>query len=196
MRVVVLLTDAASGEFIWSDRFEDVADNVFDLNDRLMTHVAAMIAPALRSIEIERAQRKPPSSLSAFELYLQAVPKLRTGLRENQQRIAVAGAGDCTGCVLRRRLCAGRPVLSIPAFMGWVPLNGIAAGTGGWICAAGRRDRQERFRSTVDGIARHDPFHRRNRSCSGFDRPISRPQSEFFKRLVDELPRPHAFGRV
>ncbi len=83
VRVVVLLTDAASGEFIWSDRFEDEARNVFDLTDRLMTHVAAMIAPALRSIEIERAQRKSPARLTAFDLYLQALPRFRTSLADN-----------------------------------------------------------------------------------------------------------------
>lgn len=125
VRVVVLLTDATSGEFLWSDRFEDVADNVFDLNDRLMTHVAAMIAPALRTVEIERAQRKPPSSLSAFELYLQAIPKLRTGLLENQtalqlleQAIALdASYGVAYGLAAR--------CLQFQRFMGWVPLTGL-----------------------------------------------------------------------
>ena len=57
VRIVVQLTDAATGAHIWSHRFEDEADNVFAMNDRLMTQAAAMIAPALRSVEIERAQR-------------------------------------------------------------------------------------------------------------------------------------------
>lgn len=86
-RIVVLLSDAASGEFIWSDRFEDAAANLFDMSDRLMTHVAAMIAPALRSVEIERAQRRPPAQLSAFELYLQSLPKLRMDLAQNRQAL-------------------------------------------------------------------------------------------------------------
>ena len=79
VRVVVLLTDAVSGQFMWSDRYEDEADNVFELNDRLIAHLAAAIAPALRSIEIDRVQRQAPANLSAFELYLQAIPRVRNG---------------------------------------------------------------------------------------------------------------------
>ena len=48
VRIVVQLTDAATGAHIWAHRFEDEVDNVFAMNDRLMTQAAAMIAPALR----------------------------------------------------------------------------------------------------------------------------------------------------
>ena len=125
VRVVVLLTDAASGEFLWSDRFEDAADNVFDLNDRLMTHVAAMIAPALRSVEIERAQRKPPSNLSAFELYLQAVPKLRTDLRENQRALHLLEQAIAIDPSYSVAYALAARCLQFQRFMGWVPLNGL-----------------------------------------------------------------------
>lgn len=84
VRIVVQLTDALSGQQIWSERFEDWVDNVFDLQDRLAAQVAATIAPALRSSEIERAQRKTTESLTAFDLYLQALPRLRTSLAENR----------------------------------------------------------------------------------------------------------------
>ena len=87
VRIVVQLTDAATGAHIWSDRFEDEVDNVFAMNDRAMTQVAAMIAPALRSVEIERAQRKPTSSLTAFDLYLQALPLFRKSLADNQEAL-------------------------------------------------------------------------------------------------------------
>ncbi len=87
VRIVVQLTDALNGQQVWSERFEDRVDNVFDLQDRLATQVAATIAPALRSTEIERAQRKAPSSLSAFDLYLQALPRMRTSLADNRQAV-------------------------------------------------------------------------------------------------------------
>ena len=125
VRVVVLLTDATSGEFLWSDRFEDVADNVFELNDRLMTHVAAMIAPALRTVEIERAQRKPPSSLSAFELYLQAIPKLRTGLSENQRALQLLEQAIALDASYSVAYGLAARCLQFQRFMGWVPLTGL-----------------------------------------------------------------------
>ena len=87
VRIVVQLTDAVHGGHIWSDRLEDEADNVFAMHDRLMTQVAAMIAPALRSVEIERAQRKPTESLTAYDLYLRALPKYRSREADNREAL-------------------------------------------------------------------------------------------------------------
>lgn len=87
VRIVVQLTDAVHGGHIWSDRLEDEADNVFAMHDRLMTQVAAMIAPVLRSVEIERAQRKPTESLSAYDLYLRALPKYRSREADNREAL-------------------------------------------------------------------------------------------------------------
>jgi hypothetical protein len=87
VRIVVQLTDAVHGGHIWSDRLEDEADNVFAMHDRLMARVAAMIAPALRSVEVERAQRKPTESLTAYDLYLRALPKYRSREADNREAL-------------------------------------------------------------------------------------------------------------
>ena len=89
VRIVVQLTDAAHGGHIWSDRLEDEADNVFAMNDRLMTQVAAMIGPALRSIEIQRAHCKPTESLTAYDLYLRALPLYRSREVDNREALAL-----------------------------------------------------------------------------------------------------------
>ena len=98
VRISVQLFDAVSGALIWSDRCEDETDNVFDMHDRLTARVAAMIAPTLRSVEIERVQRKPTRSVTAFDLYLQALPLFRTSLADNRRRFD----------------CSRRPSRSIP----------------------------------------------------------------------------------
>jgi tetratricopeptide (TPR) repeat protein len=84
---VVQLIDAARGSHVWSGRFQDEMDNVFALQDRLATKVAAAIAPALVSVEIERALHKPTASLSAFDFYLRALPRFRTSLTDNEQAL-------------------------------------------------------------------------------------------------------------
>lgn len=89
VRMVVQLTDAAHGRHIWSDRLEDEADNVFAMNERLMSKVAAMIAPAVRSMEIERAQRKPTRSLTAYDLYLRALPLYRACEADNREALTL-----------------------------------------------------------------------------------------------------------
>lgn len=87
VRIVAQLIDANSGQHVWSERFEDRVDNVFDMQDRLIAQVSAMIAPALRSTEIERARSKAPESVTAFDLYLQALPRMRTSLADNRQAL-------------------------------------------------------------------------------------------------------------
>jgi TolB-like protein/Tfp pilus assembly protein PilF len=84
VRVVVQLTDASNGAHIWADRFEGDLDNVFDIQDRVTSQVAAMIAPAVYAVEMERSQRKPPESLTAYDFYLQALRRFRVNLEENR----------------------------------------------------------------------------------------------------------------
>ena len=86
---VVQLIDALRGTHVWSGRFQDQMDNIFALQGRLTTKVAAAIAPALMSMEVERALRKPTSSLTAFDLYLRALPRFRLSLQDNEEALAL-----------------------------------------------------------------------------------------------------------
>ena len=89
VRIVVQLTDTNTSQQIWSERFNDRIDDIFALQDRLAAKVAAVIAPALRSAEIERAQRKRTSSPTAFDLYLQALPLIRSSLSDNLRALEI-----------------------------------------------------------------------------------------------------------
>lgn len=86
---VVQLHDAARGEHIWSERFQDRLDNLFAVQNRLTSKVAAMIAPALVSVEVERAIHKPTGSLTALDLYLRALPLFRTSRSDNQEALGL-----------------------------------------------------------------------------------------------------------
>lgn len=87
--VVAQLSDAARGVHVWSERFQDQMDNLFALQERLTTKVAAMIAPALMAVEVERASHKGAESLTAFDLYLRALPKFRISMRDNEEALAL-----------------------------------------------------------------------------------------------------------
>ncbi len=83
IRVSAELTDAESGAQVWSDHYDrDLAD-VFDLQDEVSRTVAAVVHPAIRGAEIERARRKPPANLSAYDLYLRALPHLWAATRQD-----------------------------------------------------------------------------------------------------------------
>lgn len=84
---VVQLHDAIRGGHIWSERLQDSLDNIFALQNRLTAKVAALIAPALVSVEVERAMHKPTASLTALDLYFRAVPLFRRSRADNQEAV-------------------------------------------------------------------------------------------------------------
>lgn len=74
MRIFTQLVEAESGHMIWQDRFEGLATEIFDLQDRVAEHVAGALEPKLIWTEAARAQAKPTNSLAAYDLCLRAAP--------------------------------------------------------------------------------------------------------------------------
>jgi TolB-like protein len=74
VRMTAQLIDAGSGAHIWADRYDRALDDVFAVQDELTMSVVGIIEPTLRKAEIERARRKRPDSLDAYDLYLRALP--------------------------------------------------------------------------------------------------------------------------
>ena len=87
IRVVVQLNDASHGGHVWAEKFEGELGDVFAIQDRVTTQVCATLAPALQSVEIERAKLKPTENLTAYDLYLRALPRFRTTFADNQEAL-------------------------------------------------------------------------------------------------------------
>lgn len=77
-RISVHLVDGTSGLELWAKRFDGTISEVFDFEDRIAESVAGLVAPAISRAEIERARRKRPDNLDAYDLYLRALPLFRT----------------------------------------------------------------------------------------------------------------------
>jgi pentatricopeptide repeat protein len=56
---------------------------VFDLQDKVASSVAGVIEPALRAAEIQRSSHRPTQDLTAYDLYLRALPE--AGSREKHR---------------------------------------------------------------------------------------------------------------
>ena len=74
VRITAQLVDTATGMQIWADRYDRGLDDIFAVQDELTISVVGVIEPTLRQAEIERARRKRPDSLDAYDLYLRALP--------------------------------------------------------------------------------------------------------------------------
>jgi adenylate cyclase len=88
VRITARLLDAVSGEYLWADRFDGDLEDVFDLQDRITEKVVAVVEPNVQKSEIDRARRKRPERLDAYDLYLRAVPYTASQMPEHA-RIAM-----------------------------------------------------------------------------------------------------------
>jgi adenylate cyclase len=90
IRITGQLIDAASGAHLWADRFDGALEDVFDLQDRVASSVVGAINPSVIRAEIERVNRKPPSSLDAYDYWLRGLAAARLFTKEgNDQAIAL-----------------------------------------------------------------------------------------------------------
>jgi TolB-like protein len=87
IRISVQLTDASNGRQLLSDRFEGKLLDVFSIQDRVARQLSAAIAPALRLKEVDRARRTPTNNLTAYDLFLRALPPRRDNLAQNEESL-------------------------------------------------------------------------------------------------------------
>jgi TolB-like protein/Tfp pilus assembly protein PilF len=72
VRITTQLIDSVTGAHVWAERYDRKYDDIFTLQDDITLSVVGTIEPSLRVAEIDRAKRKRPDSLTAYDLVLQA----------------------------------------------------------------------------------------------------------------------------
>jgi TolB-like protein len=77
LRVSVRLVEAASATQLWAQQFDGDGAALFDFLDSVVVAVVGFVEPEVRRAEVERARRKQPGSLDAYDLYLRALPLFR-----------------------------------------------------------------------------------------------------------------------
>ena len=73
VRITAQLIEATSGAHVWAERYDRALDDIFELQDEITVSLVGAIEPSLRQAEIERAKRKRPENLDAYDLYLRAL---------------------------------------------------------------------------------------------------------------------------
>ena len=74
LRLNCHLIEGSTEAHVWADSFEAHAEDLFNLQDRLVTQIVGIIEPSIRRAEIERSRRKRPGSLDAYDLFLRSLP--------------------------------------------------------------------------------------------------------------------------
>ncbi len=69
VRITAQLVDAATGNHIWAERYDRDLSDIFALQDEITETLVAALQAEVGEFERERAHRKPPESLDAWESY-------------------------------------------------------------------------------------------------------------------------------
>ena len=78
VRLSAQLIEGATGEHLWAEKFDGPIADIFDVQDTITSSVIGLIEPQIRKAEIERARRKRPENLDAWDLYVQALPLIHS----------------------------------------------------------------------------------------------------------------------
>jgi TolB-like protein/tetratricopeptide (TPR) repeat protein len=70
LRISVQLIDVETGSHIWSEKFDRGLDEIFAVQDRVVQTIVSTLVGRVEAVDTERARRKPPSSLAAYECVL------------------------------------------------------------------------------------------------------------------------------
>jgi adenylate cyclase len=99
VRIAAQLVEGSAGGHLWADRFEGALDDIFGLQDQVTGGVVGAISPKLEQAEIdrargkptERAKRKRPENLDAYDCTVRALPALWSQDQESiEERLRLA----------------------------------------------------------------------------------------------------------
>ena len=76
VRITAQLVESDAGSHIWSNKVDGAVADLFDLQDRMAAEVASAIQPSIRRAEVERARKKRPDTLAAYDLVMRSLPHL------------------------------------------------------------------------------------------------------------------------
>jgi adenylate cyclase len=70
VRISAQLIDGTTGRHVWADTYDRELRDVFALQDEITQAIVSSMSPELRRAELERAARREPDSLDAYESWL------------------------------------------------------------------------------------------------------------------------------
>jgi len=110
IRVSGQLVDVEKGAHVWADRYERTLSDIFALQDDITMQVVGAIEPTLRKAEVQRAMRRRPDNLDAYDLYLRALPLASAAMpRDAEKAIAL----------LTQALALEPDYASVHGFLAW-----------------------------------------------------------------------------
>ena len=130
VRINVQLIDASNALHLWVQMFDREIGDVFALQDEITRSIVTAIEPQLTRAEQQRALRKPPENLDAWDLSLQGLALIRKG---TTQALAEAESLLVRAVTLDHRSSYAQSLLALArwhtALSGWTkdPVRALSA---------------------------------------------------------------------
>ena len=70
LRITAQLIDTGTGNHVWADRFDCENADLFKVQDEVVQTIVSTLVGRVDASDVERARRKPPASLAAYECVL------------------------------------------------------------------------------------------------------------------------------
>jgi tetratricopeptide (TPR) repeat protein len=70
IRITVQLHDVETGGTLWSERFDADEEDIFATQDKIVRSIASQLSVRLRLANVEKASRKSPNSMAAYDYVL------------------------------------------------------------------------------------------------------------------------------
>ncbi len=71
VRITAQLIDTETGNHIWAEKFDREVVDIFTVQDQVVRTIVSTLVGRVQAASAERARRKPPASLAAYECVLQ-----------------------------------------------------------------------------------------------------------------------------
>jgi adenylate cyclase len=86
VRVSAQLLEADSGDLVWADRWNTTLDDAFETGDEIAQAISVALRPELLKSMAERAMRKAPGDLTAWDYGLRGLWHIRRPTRDDCER--------------------------------------------------------------------------------------------------------------
>lgn len=73
LRITVQLIETTMGAHLWAEKYDGADSELFDLQDRITEQVVGALQPSIQKAEIDRAMRKRPYDMGAYDYAMRAI---------------------------------------------------------------------------------------------------------------------------
>ena len=127
VRITAQLNGVATGSHIWAERYDRLLADVFAVQDEITEAIVVAIEPQIYAAENFRAQRKPPSSMDAWDLVMRGLSHFwRVTRQDNVVAQALLEKAASIDPNYGQALGVLAASYTFSAHMGWEDLENVA----------------------------------------------------------------------